>query len=124
MPLKCPACGATRLRVAESMELGPDDRSDEVTLQIVRCGGCDLASVAVYEESRRGPLGEESVSHCAFPTDAEALEEVMAIFASCRRPRDADCTCRGHRRARQMVRRRSGPAGVRRDSPMPIVFVR
>ncbi len=106
------------------MELGPDERSDEVTLQIVRCAACGLAAVAVYEESRRGALDDESVFHAAFPTDEDALDEMRDIFASCRAPENPDCQCRGHQRAREMLEERLEPVGVDWENPMPIVFVK
>lgn len=124
MALRCPDCGQTRLHVMDALELGSFERSDEIALQIVECADCGLEVVAVYEEARRGALDDESVSHAAYPTDAEALEEIRGLIASCRDRREPDCPCRGHARAREMVRDRIEPLGVDWSSPMPIVFVR
>jgi hypothetical protein len=112
------------LRVEEALELGSDDRSDEVTLQIVMCAGCGLESVALYEESRRGALDEEAVHHAAFPADEEALADVRSMIASCRDPEDADCGCRGHQRAREMMEDQFDPPGIDWEDPQPILFVR
>lgn len=124
MPLRCPVCEAAALRIERALELGSDGRSDEITLQIVRCARCEMEAVAVYEESRRGAFGEESVHHAAYPSDEEALAEVRSIVASCRDPREPDCPCRGHQRAREIVRDRVQPPGVDWARPMYIEFVR
>jgi len=123
MALRCPDCGVAALGIEESIELGSDDRSDEVALQIVECHACGAEYVAVYEESRRGALDDESVWHAAYPADTEALNEVRSIIASCRDPREADCGCRGHQRAREFVQDEDSP-GVDWEQPKPIVFVR
>lgn len=124
MALRCPECGEARLRIEEAMELGADERSDEVALQIVLCAGCGFEAVAVYEESRRGALGEEAFRHNAFPTDERALGEIRSFIATCRDPRNPGCDCRGHQRAREMVRDRTEPVGVDWTRPRPIIFVR
>ncbi len=124
MPLRCPTCGAGALRIDAAIELGSDARSDEVALQVVSCSTCGLEAVAVYEESRRGALDDESVNHAAFPSDAEALAEVRRVIRSCRRARNADCACAGHKRARAIVRTQTEPAGIDWAAPMPIAFVR
>jgi len=122
--LRCPDCGEARLRVMATLELGSDERSDEIALQIVECADCELEAVAVYEECSRGALDDESVIHCAYPADAEALDEVRGLISSCRDRRGPDCPCRGHARAREMVRDRLEPAGLDWSQPMPITFVR
>ncbi|MFO7947350.1 MAG: hypothetical protein R6V19_11100 [Armatimonadota bacterium] len=124
MPLQCPKCKGLWLQVEKSMELGSDERSDEVALQIVHCSVCGFKAVAIYEESRRGTLDDESVHHTAYPADDEALGQVMDIITSCRNPQDASCRCRGHQQARQMLSERSARAGVDWQDPIPIVFVR
>jgi hypothetical protein len=123
MPLQCPECESARLQIEHALELGADERSDEVTLQIVHCAACDMEAVAVYEEARRGALEDESTLHSAFPTDEEALGELMDIFASCRDPQDPECRCRGHQRAREMLSDRMELLGIDWDDPMPIIFV-
>lgn len=124
MPLQCPKCKRPRLQVQKSMELGSDERSDEVALQIVHCPACGFKAVAIYEESRRGALDDEAIHHTAYPTDKEALKELRDIFASCGDPNDAKCTCGGYQRAREMLSKRSERPGVDWQDPMPIVFLR
>jgi len=124
MALRCPECEANALRVETAIELGSDARSDEVALQIVNCTRCGMEAVAVYEESRRGALDDDSVDHRAYPTDREALAAVRAIIASCPSPRDPNCGCRGHQRAREMLRGGTEPAGLDWSRRLPIVYVR
>ena len=64
MAFLCPACDAAGgLKITRRLELPPDSRSDEITLQIVRCRRCNFEGLAIYEESRRGALGDEAVDH-------------------------------------------------------------
>jgi hypothetical protein len=124
MPLQCPACESSALRVEAAIELGSDDRSDEVALQVVACAACGFEAVAVYAESRRGALGDESVSHFAFPADPAAVAKVRRIIASCPRARDAACACAAHRRAREMAGEPAALTGAECPRPLPIVFIR
>ena len=57
MAFVCPEChmpGA--LRITVSLQLPADSRSDDIALQIVECAHCQFKGIAIYEESRRGPL--------------------------------------------------------------------
>ena len=79
MALQCPACEQPALTVTASRELGPDERSDERSLQVVRCGVCGFGAIAFYEESRRG--AGESFHHDGYYAPAEvvdALEKALA----------------------------------------------
>jgi len=124
MPLQCPECEAAALRIKEALELGPDARSDEVSLQIVRCGACGLETVAVYEESRRGALDREQVNHTAYPATDDAMAEIARLIRSCTRPKDGACRCGAHTRAREIVRLRTGPSGIDWARALPILFAR
>jgi hypothetical protein len=78
------------------MALPPDGRSDEISLQIARCGRCGLAGIAVYEESRRGALGAESVDHDGYMVTAADLRAVQTLMKTCPDPKNARCTCAAH----------------------------
>jgi hypothetical protein len=95
MPFQCPACQGT-LRITASLELPPDSRSDEITLQIVKCGECGFEAIGIYEESRRGALGTESVDHRGFRIDAADLRALRRQIRSCPRPNDPHCDCAAH----------------------------
>ena len=60
--LSCPLCQGG-LEVDVSVEVGSTDLFDEVTVQYVYCAQCGTEAPAVYEESRRGSLQDESVHH-------------------------------------------------------------
>jgi hypothetical protein len=97
MPYYCPECGAKSLNVTASLELPPDSRSDEITLQPVRCARCQFTAIAVYEESRRGSWDSESIDHRGFPASAKELRAIENAIGACPRPRDWRCDCAVHR---------------------------
>ena len=77
MSFLCPECGGKTLVIEESLDLGADDTYDERALQVVSCGSCGFTGAALYEESRRGSLGSESVNHTGYsvPEDILAMVE-------------------------------------------------
>jgi hypothetical protein len=98
MPFVCPECSrGGSLRIALSIELPPDSRSDEITLQIVECSECGFCGLAVYEESRRGALDTESVHHTGYYAAGNQLRSVRRAIRSCPQPRSSKCRCQAHR---------------------------
>ena len=94
----CPSCHTSgSLLITERLELPPDSRSDEITLQIVRCRRCDFAGIAIYEESRRGVLGDESVDHRGYYVPASDLQRLKKLLKQCPNPGSNSCTCAAHR---------------------------
>lgn len=79
------------------MELPPDNRADEITLQLVECSVCSFRGLAVFAESRRGPWPDSSIEHTVYdlPDGEEAL--VRALFERCPNRRNAHCQCAIHR---------------------------
>jgi hypothetical protein len=99
MALKCPSCsGSGSLYIASSIELPSDSRSDEITLQVVKCARCGFEGIAVYEESRRGSLDDDAFSHIAYRVSDADLQRLERAIHSCPRPRDPRCKCSAHRR--------------------------
>jgi hypothetical protein len=98
MPLQCPLCFHSTLKIADRIELPPDSRSDEIALQIVTCSQCGFAGIAVYEESRRGALDSESVDHVAYRISPADLQAIRAAIRKCPAPRDSRCGCASHQR--------------------------
>ena len=94
----CPDCGTRSLSIVSAMELPPDSRSDEITLQVVECTGCGFAGIAVYEESRRGSLDSESVDHRGYRAPSDVVRAITRTISRCRNPRNARCTCAAHSR--------------------------
>ena len=76
MGLLCPKCLDYSLSIKDKLELPPDSRSDEITLQIIKCKKCSFEGVAVYEESRRGNLDDYSFSHIGYVLSGRALSQV------------------------------------------------
>lgn len=103
MAFLCNACGAPAVELDRVLELGPDDDSDEVTLQTARCTACKAVFLAVYEESRRG--AGEAWHHDAWLVDATTLADVEARLAACPAPRDHRCACATHATLRGEYRR-------------------
>jgi hypothetical protein len=97
VPYYCPECGARSLNVSASLELPPDSRSDEITLQTARCDKCGFSAISVYEESRRGSWDSESIDHRGFPASVDELQAIEKTIRRCPRPRDRRCECAAHR---------------------------
>lgn len=99
MPFFCPDCSAPgSLGIVRSLELPPDSRSDEITLQVVECSRCGFAGIAVYEESRRGALDSESFDHVGYRVGADDLKALREAVETCPAPDNWRCGCSVHRR--------------------------
>jgi hypothetical protein len=97
MAFTCPRChGSGTLGITHRLELPPDARSDEITLQVIRCSGCRFEGLAVYEESRRGALDNESYSHTGYEADRAALSAFKKAVRRCPSRGDPRCTCAAH----------------------------
>ena len=57
MAFVCPDCAEKSLDIGLSIELPSDGTHDGTSLQLVECERCGFVGIAVYGESRRGPLG-------------------------------------------------------------------
>jgi len=97
MPFLCPECSTPRsLKIKARIELPPDNRSDEITLQVVECCRCRFAGIAVYEESRRGALDSESFSHTGYHVSARDLRALKRTIKQCPEPGNPRCGCPTH----------------------------
>lgn len=97
MAFECPDCAAAgALRITGRLELPADSRSDEITLQTVGCRRCGFDGIAVYEESRRGVLGDESVDHTGYRVGREDLLALRSAMRGCPAPGDPRCGCDAH----------------------------
>ncbi|TET81484.1 MAG: hypothetical protein E3J37_09110 [Anaerolineales bacterium] len=98
MPFLCPKCSTPQsLEIKAKIELPPDSRSDEITLQIVECSRCRFAGIAIYEESRRGTLGSESFSHIGYRVSVKDLRTLKRMIKQCPKPNNWRCGCSAHR---------------------------
>ena len=66
-------------------------------LQIVKCDRCRFGAIAVYQESRRGALDDESIDHRGYYVSKTDLKIVKDKISQCPRPRDNRCLCLAHR---------------------------
>jgi Zn ribbon nucleic-acid-binding protein len=96
---QCPQC-LTRdsLSITLAMQFPPDNRSDDITLQVVRCSNCGFQGLAVYEESRRGAWEHESWDHTGYQVGPEVLENLAEVLKSCQTPYNTACSCPAHTR--------------------------
>lgn len=95
MAMRCPFCETPgTLSITQRLELPPDERSDEVALQVVSCARCGVEAGAIYEESRRG--ASEIFNHFAFKLDDFTLARLKRLMASCPEPGNKRCTCQAH----------------------------
>lgn len=106
VPLLCPECRAKKLKITQRLELPADHRSDEIAIQVIRCGKCDFRGIAIYEESRRGALDSESWSHWGYPASAAGLRALEEKIGRCPDPHNPKCGCPVHREFH-----RGGPGG-------------
>jgi len=97
MSFFCPQC-LTRntLEIVLSIELLPDRRSDEISLQVVSCSVCAFRGLAVYEETRHGQSGSDSWNHIGYWVSPDAVESVSAAIRSCPNPFNPRCACTAH----------------------------
>ena len=102
MSFQCPQCSHLKsLRFTSRIELAPDARSDEISLQVLRCRDCDYEGLAVYEESSRGVPDSESVDHYGYHAKREIIRAVRALIKSCPARKNARCTCISHQKLNQ-----------------------
>ena len=96
MPFICPECSSNSMRIKLNIELPPDNRSDEISAQVLRCIKCDFRGLGVYEESRRGALHSESVYHRGYYVSPKILNEIERTIKQCKQPRNSQCLCSAH----------------------------
>ena len=99
MTFACPQCSALDvLRIINSIELPPDSRSDEITLQLLICAkvSCGFRGVAIYEESRRGSLDSDHWDHTGYPVSSNVFERLKNAISQCPDPSKASCRCSSH----------------------------
>ena len=97
MSFQCPSCANKKSgMIIDSIELPPDSRSDDISLQVVCCSTCNYQGMAVYEESSRGALGTESVDHYGYLADQEISRSVQSLIKRCPKPGNSKCKCAAH----------------------------
>lgn len=95
MSFVCPNCQRSdSLQITHKLELPPDGRSDEISLQIVACGKCAFRGMAVYEESRRGAT--ESWHHDGRLMAVADVDLLTKDISQCPQPGNSRCDCQTH----------------------------
>ena len=94
---QCPQCDAYLLKITASIDLSPDYRWDEITLQTVKCTKCGFTGLATYLESRRGALDSETWDHTGYHVSDEVVDKVNKQIKKCSKPRDHRCKCTSHK---------------------------
>ncbi len=95
MSFTCPDCQRPdSLHITHKLELPPDGRSDEISLQIVACDDCEFRGMAVYEESRRG--ASDSWHHDGRMVAAADVERLTNDISQCPQPGSSRCDCEVH----------------------------
>ncbi|GAJ06187.1 unnamed protein product, partial [marine sediment metagenome] len=89
------------VNIVSRLEIPPDARSDEISLQIVKCNRCKFESVAIYEESHRGALDSDVFDHYGYTIDQKELKELKALIRQCSEPKNRRCSCDSHRALRR-----------------------
>ena len=97
MSFRCPQC-LTRdgLEIQSSIELPPDRRSQDISLQVVRCTACRFTGLAVYEEARGSSEGVDKWKHIGYWVSPDAVASVEAAIRSCPQPTWRECDCPAH----------------------------
>ena len=102
MGFVCPRCHGGSIKITSRIELPPDSRSDEVSVQILRCSKCGFAGLGIYEETRRGRLDSESVHHHGYYMDDSTLASIENMIRQCPKPKKSGCRCRIHSSLRRV----------------------
>ena len=67
----CPACKSVdSLEITYTADAPADTDFDEVALQLIQCKQCGRKGLALYQESRRGQLNNESIIHTGYWLDS------------------------------------------------------
>ena len=99
MSFLCPKCAAEKrtLSTIEIIELPSDARSDEITLQVLKCSQCSFSGIAVYEETRRVAIDQDSFSQIGYIIDRKDLNKIRDLIRMCPEPRNPRCDCQTHK---------------------------
>ena len=79
MALVCPDCRKPTLEIQISVDLGPNDSSDEYAVQALACDDCGLRAGGTYEESRRG--ARDSFHHTGYRIDDAAWRKLKKALS-------------------------------------------
>jgi len=87
----CPECGEASLAITKAIELHPDARWNEITLQLLWCRGCDFEGVGVYKENNWG--ASEVVERHGYRTPISTRVRLSELIEQCPKRSDRRCEC-------------------------------
>jgi hypothetical protein len=97
MAFRCPQClSPDSLGIDCSLELPPDRRSDEISLQVIACSACAFQGLAVYFEARGSCPESERWQHTGYWVSPDAVASIQMAVRSCPDPHNRDCACSAH----------------------------
>ncbi len=96
MSFRCPQCQTLNtLEIIQSIDLPPDWRSDEISLQVVGCTVCAFRGLAVYEEFQHG-AETDLWKHIGYWVSRDAVESILETMRSCLDAHNPRCNCPAH----------------------------
>ena len=86
----CPKCRGISLEITSTIELPPDSRSDEITVQILKCTKCGFDHHAALDFHHEDPTEKEYnvnrlVSDGRFKKAYAEIEKCIVLCANCHR---------------------------------------
>ncbi len=97
MSFKCPQCSdPSALEIVFSIQLPKNKCADDITLQVVECGACQFAALAVYEEKRRSISDTRDWKHVGYRIKTKDLLSIKGIILECPDRLNPDCRCLAH----------------------------
>ena len=98
MSFVCPRCTVPKLNITLGIELPPDKRADEITLQLLECSVCGWTGLGVYREYKRGmQVGNERFEHIGYHLPDGEYRMVRRLLSRCPSRRNPFCDCMVHR---------------------------
>jgi len=88
---RCPECGEASLRITKAIELRPDARWSEITLQLLRCETCDFDGIGVYKENNWG--SSEIVEYRSYRAPVSVRSRLSELIEACPKRSDRRCEC-------------------------------
>jgi len=92
----CPTCETPHLEAGEGLELPADALWDEISFRLAACSTCGFRAAAVYQESRRGSLEDDTWQHAGYSLDPSTYDLLRDMLRACPNPADKRCACPVH----------------------------
>lgn len=87
----CPVCRRGTFGISKTIELRPDARWSEITLQLLWCNTCHFEAIGVYKENNWG--ASEIVEHHGYQAPVLLRQRLGELIDGCPRRPDRSCDC-------------------------------